>query len=77
MIAFYTPTEDAEAEIKDEFYEQLEEYIRITPMHGILMVVGDLNARGGEDTTGRDRAISTQCFKYINYNGERLSDLCV
>ena len=38
------------------------------------MVVGDLNARVREDNTGRER---TQGLRCINYNGERLSDLCV
>ena len=33
MIACYASTEDAEEEIKDEFYEQLEEEIRTTPQH--------------------------------------------
>ena len=71
------PTEDAEEEIKDEFYDQLEEEIRTTPRHDVLMVVGDLNARVGKENTGRERAMGTEGFGCINNNGERLSDLCV
>ena len=41
------------------------------------MVVGDLNARDGEHNTGRERAMGTQAFGCINYNGERLLDICV
>ena len=33
VIACYAPTEDAEEEIKDEFYEQLVKEIRTTPRH--------------------------------------------
>ena len=77
MIACYAPTEDAEEEIKDEFYDQLEEEIQTTPRHDVLMVVGDLNARVGEENTGRERAMGTEGFGCINNNGERLSDLCV
>ena len=51
--------------------------IRTTPQHDALMVVGDLNARVGEDNTGRETAMGTQGFGCINNNGERLSDLCV
>ena len=36
VIAWYAPTEDAEEEIKDEFYDQLEEEIRTTPGHDVL-----------------------------------------
>ena len=73
----YAPTEEAEEEEKDGFYEQLEEEIRITHRHDVLMVIGDLNARVGEDNTGRERAMGTQGFGCANNNGERLSDLCV
>ena len=41
------------------------------------MVIGDLNARVGEDNTGKERAMGTQDFGCANNNGERLSDLCV
>ena len=77
MIACYAPTEDAEEKIKDELYDKMEEEIRTTPRHDVLMVVGDLNARVGEDNTGRERIMDTQGFGCINNNGERLSDLCV
>ena len=77
VIACYAPTEDAEEEIKDEFYDQLEEEIRTTPRHDVLMVVGDLNARVGKENIGRERAMGTEGFGCINNNGERISDLCV
>ena len=77
IIACYAPTEEAEEEEKDEFYEQLEEEIRTTPRHDVLMVIGDLNATVGEDNTGKERAMGTQGFECANNNGDRLSDLCV
>ena len=77
IIACYASTEEAEEEEKDAFYEQLEEEIRTTPRHDVLMVIGDLNARVGEDNTGKERAMGTQGFGCANNNGERLSDLCV
>ena len=77
IIACYAPTEEAEEEEKEKFYEQLEEEIRTIPRHDVLMVIGDLNARVGEDNTGKDRAMGTQGFGCANNNGERLSDLYV
>ena len=62
----------AEEEIKDEFYEQLEEEITTTTGHDVLMVVIDLNAIVGEGNTGRERAMGTQGFGCFNNNGERL-----
>ena len=44
IFACYAPTEEAEEEVKDEFYEQLEEKIRTAPRHDELIVFGDLNA---------------------------------
>ena len=77
IIACSAPTEEAEEEEeeeKDELYKQLEEEIRTTPRHDVLMVIGDLSARVGEDNTGRERAMGTRVFGCGNYNGERLSD---
>ena len=37
IIACYAPTEEAEEEEKEEFYEQLEEEIRTTPRHDVLI----------------------------------------
>ena len=62
IIACYAPTEEAEEEEKDELYEQLEEEIRTTPRHDVLMVIEDLNAKVREDNTGRGRAMGTQGF---------------
>ena len=60
IITCYSPTEEAEEEENDEFYEQLEEEIRTTVTRHDVMMIGDLNARVGEDNTGRERAMGTQ-----------------
>ena len=77
VITCYAPREDAEEEIKDELYDQLKEEIRKTPRHDVLVVVGDLNARVGEENTGREMAMGTEGSGCINNKGTRLSDLCV
>lgn len=52
-IIRYATTHDAKEEVKDEFYNQLEEAIRTTPQHDMLLVAGDLNARLGTDNAGK------------------------
>ena len=76
VIVCYAPTEDAEEEIKDEFYDQLEEAIRTTPQPDMRSVAGDLNARVGTDNTGKERTMGTHGYGYINNNGKRLVELC-
>ena len=55
VIVCYASTEEAEDEMKEEFYEQLEEAIPTTPQHGMLLVNGHFNARVGMDNTGKLR----------------------
>ena len=43
-IVYYALTYDAEEENKEEFYEIVEEEIRTTPRHDVLMEVVNLNA---------------------------------
>ena len=76
VIVCYAPTEEAEDEMKDEFYEQLEEAIPTTPQHDMLLVNGDFNARVGMDNTDKERTMDTHGIGHINNNGERLVELC-
>lgn len=52
VIIRYAPTHDAKEEVKDEFYNQLEEATRTTPQYDMLLVAGDLNAKVGTDNAG-------------------------
>ena len=50
IVIAYAPTEDAEEEEKDIFYEDLGEMVRSIPLHDVLMVIGDMNAKVGRET---------------------------
>ena len=76
VIVCYAPTEDAEEEIKHEFYDQLEKAIRNTSQHYLLLVTDDLKARVGMDNTGKERTMGTHGYGYINNNCERHVELC-
>ena len=49
IIQVYAPTNDAEDESKEEFYEQLQREVKATPRYDVLIVMGDLNAKIGQD----------------------------
>lgn len=50
IINIYASTNRADDEIKDEFYETLEEWSKI-PAYGIKITVGDANAKIGRETS--------------------------
>ena len=43
----------------------------------MLLVMGDMNAKGGSDNTDREGAMGNQGCGTINNNGERLVNLCL
>ena len=57
IIVFYAPTNDAEEEQKDTFYQQLQKAIDKIPTHYELLIIGDLNAKVGSLNEGREQTI--------------------
>jgi len=76
VIVCYAPIEDAEEADKDAFYDQLQEVTDEVPTLDLLMVLGDLNARPGNNNIGRDRVMGKHGIGTINDNGERLCHFC-
>jgi len=52
MIQCYAPTEVAEDAKKQEFYVQLSDMLKKQKKKDIIVVVGDLNAKVGQDNEG-------------------------
>ena len=48
VIQVYAPTNEADDEVKDDFYEQLQKIVDEVPRHDMLLVIGDWNAKVGE-----------------------------
>ena len=44
VIQVYAPTEEAEVE---QFYEDLQHLLELTPPKDVLFIIGDWNAKGG------------------------------
>ncbi|PFX28925.1 Craniofacial development protein 2 [Stylophora pistillata] len=49
VISAYAPTLDAEEEVREAFYADLDELISATPNQDKLIILGDFNARVGRD----------------------------
>ena len=63
-------------EDKEAFYDQLQETIHRVPAHDMLLVIVDLNARVGNDNTGRESNMGTHGCGIMNDNRQRLCKLC-
>ena len=60
VIVCYAPTEDAEDEEKDTFYDELQASVDETPSHDVLLIMGDLNAKVGVDNQGKESTTGRQ-----------------
>ena len=76
VIQVYAPTEDKPDDEKDDFYEQLREVVRTVKQHDMLLLMGDFNAKvGQEDGMWRDE-VGVFGIGTRNNNGQRLLEFC-
>ena len=77
VIQVYAPTNEADDEVKDDFYEQLQKIVDEVPRHDMLLVIGDWNAKVGEQQLGEEGIVGR--FGMIGErsdNGERFVSFC-
>ena len=72
----YAPTNDAEDESKEEIYEQLQREVEVALRHDVLIVMGDLNAKSGEDNKRWKKLMGQHGLGRMNENGDRLATFC-
>ena len=67
---------DAQDNIKEDFYQQLDQQLTAVPGADKIMLLGDFNARVGRDHLLWNRVIGKDGVGNINANGELLLGLC-
>lgn len=58
IIQCYTPTEDSELEIKEQFYSMLDKTLSQVNRNDLVILMEDFNARIGADNTGAQNELS-------------------
>ena len=76
VINAYAPTNQADPEDKEMFYEKLQAVVNKTPNRDIRILLGDLNAKIGSDNIGREHIMGTHGLGEINDNGDRFTEFC-
>ena len=77
IVQVYAPTEEADDETKDAFYDQLQATFDCIPSHDLKMVIGDLNAQINQDRQGVEHLIGPfGSAGRTSGNGERLKLFC-
>jgi hypothetical protein len=75
-ISAYAPTLTSSDEAKDQFYDQLQETVRGVKSSDRLYILGDFNARVGQDRIAWPDCIGEHGIGKQNENGQRLLEFC-
>ena len=74
VIQAYTPTSKAEEAEVEQFYEDLQDLLEVTPKKDVLFIIGDLNEKAGsQETPGVTGKLG---LGVRNEAGQRLIELC-
>lgn len=78
VVVGYAPTEVADADAKDEFYDALHDTLAQASPHDLVMVLTDANATVGADCRTSHGAVTGNVFVdgRTNDNGDRMLSLC-
>ena len=53
VIQVYAPTSNAEEAEVEQFYEDVQDHLKLTPKKDVLFIIGDWNAKvGSQETPG-------------------------
>ena len=74
VIQVYAPTRNAEEAQAEQFYEDLQDLLELTPPKHVLFIIGDWNAKVGS----KERTGVTGIFGLgvQNEEGKRLTEFC-
>ena len=72
----YAPTNTADMEEKEEFYDQIQAVIDRAPKRDMKILMGDLNSKVGTDNTDRELTMGRHGTGEQNENGEIFTEFC-
>ena len=74
VIQVYAPTSNAEEAEAEQFYEDLQDLLELTPKKDVLFIIGDWNAKvGNQETPGVTGKFG---LGIQNEAGQRLTEFC-
>ena len=74
VIQVYAPTSNAEEAEVEWFYEDLQDFLELTPKKDVLFIIGDWNAKvGSQETPGVTGKFGLRVW---NEAGQRVIELC-
>ena len=74
VIQVYAPTNNSEEAEVEQFYEDLQDLLELTPKKGVLFIIGDWNAKvGSQEITG---VTGKTGLGVQNEAGQRLTEFC-
>ena len=74
VIQVYTPTSNAEEAEVEQFYEDLQDLLELTPQKDVLFIIGDWNAKVGSQET--PEVTGKFGLGIRNEAGQRLIEFC-
>ena len=74
VIQVYAPTSNAEEAEVEQFCEDLQDLLELTPPKDVLFIIGDWNAKVGSQE--RPRATGKFGLGVQNEAGQRLTEFC-
>ena len=77
VMVCYAPTNEADDNRKDDFYATLQEAIDKVPKHDMLLCIGDMNAKLGNDNEGFNESMGVHGMGEMNENGLRFASFCM
>ena len=74
VIQAYAPTTNAEEAGAEQFYEDLQDLLKLTPKIDVLFIIGDWNAKvGSQETPGITSKLG---LGVRNEAGQRITEFC-
>ena len=77
ILQCYAPTNAADIEDKENFYQQLQAVVDKTPKRDLKILMGDVNAKVGSDNTNRELIMGSHGTGEQNENGEFFTEFCI